>query len=232
MWNKKSTRAFLTPTIGRELVLKGVVLKAIGRLKEKSVLDLGCGSGYWTRIFQSHGARCIGIDRSPEQIKFAESFNTRGVKYIVSDAATFNSKSKFDIIFIDHIISETSTPGKAVQILKTARRLLKKSGFIILNEMHPAVAHFPLRKLKTRKDYFYFRSGAPFIFRIKQLNGKYITIRDYHWTLEDFYTFIRKAELSIETIVEPRPLKLKGLNKHLRERYKYPSHLIIRAVPK
>jgi 2-polyprenyl-3-methyl-5-hydroxy-6-metoxy-1,4-benzoquinol methylase len=229
---EKLEKTFLAPTIGRELVLKRVILKAVGQLKGKFILDVGCGSGYWTRFFQSRGAECVGIDRSPEQIKLAKSLDVRDIQYIVSDVAAFNSKKKFDIVFIDHVLSETSSRKKAVHILKGSRKALKKKGFIILNEMHPAVAHFPFRKLKTVDNYFYFQSGAPFIFKVKQINGKHTTMRDYHWTLEDFSSFLEEAKFFIESIIEPRPPDLKPLNSYLRKKYRYPSHIIIKAVPK
>ena len=232
MWNKRLSKSFLTPTVGREVVLKGAIRKIIGRLQGKNILDLGCGSGYWTRFFRSRGAHCIGVDVSPEQIKLAKSFNTRGIDYVVSDIAAFNPLKRFDVVFIDHVISETSSPKKAVQILERVRELLKKNGFMLLNEVHPSIANFPFRKLKAPKNYHYFQSAAPLTFRVKQMNGRSVTLHDYHWTLQDFSSFLQKAGFFIEKIIEPRPENLKSLDALLRKKCNYPSHIIIKAFVK
>ena len=201
-----------------------------GSLKNKHVLEFGCGSGHWLRIFHDRGAICTGVDASLEQIKLAKSFGTKNITYMKGDAEKFRAKGKFDIVFIDHVISETLSKKKIVRILRQAHSSLKKSGFLVLNEMHPSVAHFPFGNVDITKDYFYFKSGAPFVFRVKQLNHKYIRILDYHWTLQDFSDFFKKAGFIIDDIVEPRAQKIKSTDTYLKPRSRYPSHIIIKAI--
>jgi toxoflavin synthase len=44
----------------------------VGALPGKSVMDLACGFGYYTRRLKQHGAaRVIGVDISPEMIRLA-----------------------------------------------------------------------------------------------------------------------------------------------------------------
>lgn len=230
MWNKKAVQSFIIPTLSRELILKRYVLKLLGSLKDKYVLELGCGSGYWTRIFHARGAICTGVDISNEQIKLAKSLSDKDITYIKHDAGDFVSSKKFDIVFIDHIISETRSPKKIIQIFKSAKSLLRKEGFIVLNEMHPSVANFPFKNMVVEKRYYYFKSGTPIIFRVKQQHNKHIKIKDYHWTLQDFSGFLHKTGFVIDEIIEPRFMKSKLSNSYLSLRNKFPSHIIIKAT--
>jgi len=232
MWDNKHAKSFLTPTLSRKFILKECILKLAGSLRNKRMLELGCGNGYWMRIFRDRGAICTGVDKSKEQIKLAEFFNSKGITYVVSDAEKFQTKERFDIVFIDHVISETPSYKKVVRILRQARALLKRKGSVILNEMHPSVAHFPFGNLKTGRDYFYFKRGAPFTIRVKQTNNKRIRIRDYHWVLQDFSDFLKKAGFVIDEIVEPRAKKIKLADNYLKIRSRYPSHFLIKVFPK
>lgn len=231
-WNKKLAKAFLVPTLGREFVLKKAILAMLGPLNGKHIIEFGCGSGYWTRIFHDCGAVCIGIDTSREQIMLAKMQNGRGIKYKVADAATFYSRAKFDIVFIDHVISENSSKKKIERILLNLKSLLKNKGFVIINEMHPSVAHFPFDNMKIPANYFYFKSKTPFTFLVRQLRGHSLVIHDFHWTIGDLSLFLYKTGFLIEKIVEPRLIKNKIKDNHLRLRNRYPAHIVIKATPR
>jgi len=51
-----------------------------------SVLDVGCGSGYFTRRLASDGLNVTGIDSSLETIRYARSRCVAGEQYLVGDA--------------------------------------------------------------------------------------------------------------------------------------------------
>jgi SAM-dependent methyltransferase len=51
-----------------------------------SVLDVGCGTGYFTRRLASDGLDVTGIDSSPETIRYARSRCVAGERYLVGDA--------------------------------------------------------------------------------------------------------------------------------------------------
>lgn len=62
------------------------MLKMAGNLTNKTVIDLGCGSGFYTREFAKPGARkVIGIDNSEGQINLAKSVPSENTLYINSD---------------------------------------------------------------------------------------------------------------------------------------------------
>jgi SAM-dependent methyltransferase len=51
-----------------------------------SVLDVGCGSGYFTRRLAADGFEVTGIDVSPEMVRYAQSQAVAGERYTVGDA--------------------------------------------------------------------------------------------------------------------------------------------------
>jgi demethylmenaquinone methyltransferase/2-methoxy-6-polyprenyl-1,4-benzoquinol methylase len=56
-------------------------------LAGRSVLEIACGTGYWTRIFAPYCARVVAIDSALETIRVARSHATFGsVEFVVGDA--------------------------------------------------------------------------------------------------------------------------------------------------
>lgn len=51
-----------------------------------SVLDAGCGTGYFTRRLARAGLRATGIDADAAAIRYAKSHAAAGERYLVSDA--------------------------------------------------------------------------------------------------------------------------------------------------
>lgn len=51
-----------------------------------SVLDVACGTGYFTRRLASDGLDVTGIDASPEMIRYAQSQRVAGERYMIGDA--------------------------------------------------------------------------------------------------------------------------------------------------
>lgn len=51
-----------------------------------SVLDVGCGSGYFTRRLASEGLDVTGSDVSREMIRYARAHAAAGERYVVADA--------------------------------------------------------------------------------------------------------------------------------------------------
>lgn len=61
------------------------VLMLAGDLSGKIVLDLGCGSGFFTRQFVVAANRVIGIDNSSEQIERAKQHPIPSIDYRLAD---------------------------------------------------------------------------------------------------------------------------------------------------
>ena len=76
----------------------------------KDVLDLGCNTGYGTRVIKASGARVVGVDVSPEAIDIARrQYGPAGIEFHCIDGRRlpFADRS-FDVItcfqVIEHIV--------------------------------------------------------------------------------------------------------------------------------
>ena len=78
------------------------VWKEIGDMTGQTVLDLACGSGYYSRQFKQKGAKyVIGVDISEEMIKEARNIEKEiplGISYFVEDAFKYVGDSGFDTV--------------------------------------------------------------------------------------------------------------------------------------
>jgi SAM-dependent methyltransferase len=89
-----------------------VIVRTLGDIRGKSLLDLACGDGFYTRRFRGECAAnpVRGIDLSPKQIARDEAIERReslGIEYQVGDVTSLNVERPFDIVtqFICCIIS-------------------------------------------------------------------------------------------------------------------------------
>jgi trans-aconitate 2-methyltransferase len=66
----------------------------------ETIVDIGCGPGNSSRVLNERwpNARLTGVDSSPKMIEKARSDYPQ-CEWILADAATFSSDTKFDIVF-------------------------------------------------------------------------------------------------------------------------------------
>jgi SAM-dependent methyltransferase len=72
-----------------------------GLKKGDSILDVGCGQGFFSHLFGQHRMRVCGVDISKTGIRNAENLYGRlGISFTVADIMTTEFPEKFDCIFI------------------------------------------------------------------------------------------------------------------------------------
>lgn len=102
-------------------------------VRNKSVLDLACGTGYGSHIISSSGAtRVVGLDISRETISYAnKKYKTPNTRFQVADALKTGLPDKsMDIVvcleFIEHITAQDRLIGEI-------KRVLKQGGILIIS---------------------------------------------------------------------------------------------------
>ncbi|WP_257463463.1 class I SAM-dependent methyltransferase [Archangium lipolyticum] len=117
-------------------------LKLVGDLRGKSVLDLACGAGHYTRMLKEHGAeRVEGVDISPEMVQLArrkEQEHRQGIKYHVFDAAKLPRLDGFDLVTAVYLLNYASTREELLGMCRSANTNLEEGGRFIACTIDPA----------------------------------------------------------------------------------------------
>ena len=120
---------------------KNVILPNILRLmdikKGEIILDLACGSGFFSREFFKKGAKVVGVDISAELIDIAKKKSPKEIEYHVLSAdklASVEEKSVDKIAVILAIQNIENISG----VFSECNRVLKNGGKIFLVMNHPA----------------------------------------------------------------------------------------------
>lgn len=237
-WTKKQVESAAIPNYSKLYVIKPALLKLLGNLKRKKLLELGCGNGFWLRILNSKGAVCTGIDKSKNQLEKARVENIKrkiNISYNLMDISNLRGvgSNRFDVVLLEKVLLEVPNLSKIRKILKEAFRVTKKGGFVLVSELHPVAVHFNLPNVKPSREYSYFKSGSG-IKIASQRAGKGLVktyYTDYHWTFEDLCNAVTDAGYKITAVSEPRPSE-SVIKKYpyLRYRKNDPLALMIRAV--
>jgi len=140
-----------------ELTETPTTFKLIGNVKNKKILDLGCGPGFYLKHFRKRGAKVKGIDLSPELLKFAKLQNP-STEIILGDITKKlpYKNAEFDIVNSSLVLGHIKNWRN---ILKEVHRILKKNGIFVFSigvPFYECVERIKVKgkKFKTPKDYF------------------------------------------------------------------------------
>jgi len=77
------------------------LIRVCGLPEGSSVLDVGCGQGFFSYLFHTHGMKVTGIDVSETGIRTAERLYGRsGITFTVADVRTAVLPERFDCLFV------------------------------------------------------------------------------------------------------------------------------------
>lgn len=95
----------------------------------KSILDLGCGQGFFLRSIASHlnHKKLVGIDTST----FLLPKSSKDIKFINADIIDFDLKEKFDVVLSNQVL-EHIAPSDLSSHLNSIKNALAKDGLLII----------------------------------------------------------------------------------------------------
>jgi len=100
-----------------------------GRVKVRSVLDLGCGTGRHAVEFAKMGYNVLGVDLSEDMLAIARKRAVKGARFKRGDVRRFRSGRKFDAaVAAFAVMSYQNTNADVAAALESARRCLRKGG--------------------------------------------------------------------------------------------------------
>lgn len=193
------------------------IQKMLPKLDGKKVLDLGCGTGRFSFLFEKENPLSIlGVDISEQMLNIAKNkalnrnSKVKFIQYDISNLNTYNNE-KFDFIFSSttfHYIRDLNG------LFNNIYNLLDEKGICIVSLMHPVyTSQYPVDKNGE------FPSDDEWIVRyLDKSKRAYIqpwieyndNIKDYlstsyHHTVSDYFNAIISVGFRIEKVEEPFP---------------------------
>lgn len=209
--------------------------KLVPDVKNKSILDLGCGYGENDKYYKEQGAKYVlGTDISYKMLELAEINNKKdGVEFMkiaMEDISSINQK--FDIIISSlafHYIKDFD------KLIEDCYNLLNDNGYLVFSQEHPITTCIEytehVKKGHTIIDDKYFglfsdynRPGK----RTKEWFGEEVI--KYHRNFEEIINTLINKGFMIDKILEPIPSKeaIKNNPKYINQ-YDRPFFLFVRA---
>jgi len=216
-----------------DFVEQPAIKSLISTLKDKIVLDLGCGVGHFSMYCIEQGAKkVIGIDISNNMIAEAEKKNNHEkIEYMcvpIEDLELPNQQ--FDLVISSLTFNYIENYPN---LIKKISRLLKNNGELIFSTEHPIVT-----ARKEMNNWIKDSEGniAHYAIDNYQEEGKreehwYIDgVIKYHRTISTLMNTLIENGLIIEKIIEPQstPIGLEKMPQLINEK-RNPSFIIIKS---
>ncbi len=116
-------------------------LKTLGDITGRSVLDVACGSGLYSRRFKQRGAsRVVGLDSSEGMIAYArhqEQQAPLGIEYVVQDAASAGGLGTFEVVAATYLLHYASSVRQMQGMCASLRRALAPGGRLVSICLNP-----------------------------------------------------------------------------------------------
>lgn len=133
-------------------VIAHTLMVYVGDVTGKSVLDLACGDGFFTRQLKEGGAsRVVGVDISAEQLKLAKAHeiaNPLGIKYIQSAVQALDKLGEFDLVIAGFLLNYAPNKAELLKMCQVIYVNLKAGQrFVTLNNNAGKSCEFPVDAL-------------------------------------------------------------------------------------
>ena len=127
--NKGNSPINVVYKLARQFALKSKcrLINSITSSKKGSLLDYGCGTGYFLHTMKKDGWKIAGIEPNEQARKLAKELTSETVKASIEELEMKNKK--FNIITLWHVLEHIHELNKTIATLKS---LLKEKGRLII----------------------------------------------------------------------------------------------------
>jgi len=131
-------------------------LLAIGNYGRQSLVEIGCGTGHWSKYFRDKGFMVTGVDISREMIRIASKKNMADCRFLVADGENLPFvDNSFDTAIAVTALEFTPAPRRIVTEMV---RCVKKPGGILLFGLLNSLSRYN-QKRKERSGSVYARAS-------------------------------------------------------------------------
>ena len=180
------------------------VLKLLGDPAGWRVLDLGCGTGVFSRELARRGAEVFGVDLSQQMVQRAKDIEQEGplgIHYDICDAAGVDAyeDAAYDAVTCNMALMNVERYDVAIG---QAYRTLKPGGPFVFSILHPC---FWMPDSGWIKDDPNQKAPHPRHWKVDNYFRRKSTDSGFHRTLGDYLDALLTAGFRIENVDEPEP---------------------------
>jgi len=117
-----------------------------GKFSGATVLEIACGTGYWTRFIAQSATHVVAIDTSPETMRIAEGRVPAGkVQFLIADAYDLPPKlGKFDAAFAGFWFSHVPRPKRRTFLRGLHALLMPGAKIVLLDNRYAEASSSPI----------------------------------------------------------------------------------------
>ncbi|NEP00503.1 MAG: class I SAM-dependent methyltransferase [Symploca sp. SIO2E9] len=177
----------------RRYVEEYTYLNLLGNLSGKSILDLGCGEGSYTRKLKQLGAtRVVGVDISEKMLFLArekEDKEPLGIEYILSDVTTLGSIGSFSLVVASYLLNHAQTKEQLLKMCQTISANLEPGGrfLSISSNLSQPPSSYPIceKYSFTKSISSPLQEGTPITVTFK-IDGQKFSLINYYLSLHTY----------------------------------------------
>lgn len=176
-----------------------IVKNRFPRFHGETVLDLGCGPGWYTEYFRSCGTSVIGCDGSEAMIaKARDSYPLcRFDLAVLGESLPYESNS-FDLVFCNQVLMDVE---KLSETLSETARILKPGGLFYMSVVHPAFYDAPW--LADETGFLRYKKLERYLSEYSFSNFFWGETRHYHRPISVYINEAFSHDLQLVSITEP-----------------------------
>ncbi len=170
----------------RQFIESYTLFNTLGDVTNKSVLDLACGEGFYSRQLKLRGAAIVeGVDVSEGMIQLArnsEASKPLDINYHIHDVKHLELDKQFDIVTASYLMNYAQTYNELKRFADVIKKHLKPGGrFVTINSnpSYDAPVDSTLKYGFTRENKGP-KEGDDVVYRIYESNGNFFDIINYH----------------------------------------------------
>ena len=199
-------------------------LSLLPDVREKRVLDAGCGPGAYSEWLIAHSAEVVAIDASPKMVELAKKRLGTLVNIHLADLRNpldFLENAAFDIVLAPLVMDYVKDWQS---VFSEFNRILRESGLLIFSVEHP----FAKFTDHQRENYF-LTERVEVVW--KGFGDLQVTMPSYRRPLSAMISALASTGFRVEQILEPLPTEtFKHKDpKDYEELSKQPGFMCIRA---
>ena len=185
----------------RYVVERYTLFQTLGDLRNRTVLDLACGEGFYTRQFMQAGAaEATGVDISQAMIDLAEAGEKArpiGCRYVCADAMTYAPGAPVDVVTAIYLLNYARNREELETFCRTCFRALRPGSRLVGfndNVRNPPRPGVSLAKYGfERTSDWPPREGNPIRYRITNADGQTFEIDNYYLEPATYETAMHNA---------------------------------------